>query len=120
MKDVLRPQLNVHCTPYTLQHTATLCNTLQHTATQCQQATREKDMLRQQLNMHEEKRIKDSDEVQELQLRLAKSTEAVHFSDQVCCSAVQCGLQWVAVFGSVCVAVCLANCTESVHSSDQV
>jgi len=128
---MLRQQPNMHCTHIrynTLQHTATCCNTgdahegraltavqsalhsiytathcntLQQTAMQYLQATREKDMFRQQLSMHEEKQIKDSDEVQELQMRLAKSTEAVQFSDQVCCSALQCGLQCVAVCCSV-------------------
>ena len=45
--------------------------------------------MRRQLLMLEEKSIKDEETVQDLQLRLNKSAEAVNFSDQVrklCCA----------------------------------
>ena len=58
------------------------------------QATREKDTMRRQLLMLEEKTIKDEETVQDLQLRLNKTAEAVSFSDQVrklsCAHASEC------------------------------
>ena len=43
------------------------------------------------------------DEVQELQIRLAKFTEAVHFNNQVCCSVSCRVLQCLAVCALLCV-----------------
>ena len=47
------------------------------------QATTEKDVLRQQVMMLEEKNVKDAETIQDLQIRLSKSSDAIDFSNNV-------------------------------------